>query len=346
MEKFDVIIVGAGPSGLKAAEVLGNAGKKVLLLEKNSKIGPKVCAGGLTRKSKEYLNIPDSLIEKSFSSIIFQTSHFRTKIDLKENYIFLISREKLGQWQLTKINSQNVIVRENCHVTKIENNFLIINDQEKVGYRYLIGADGSASIVRRYLGLPTKFYGVAIQYLIPQNNHAEIEIHFDSKKFSSWYAWIFPRSNYASIGYGHPAKNLIPWGINTLKLKRNFEIWAEKNKLSLENVALESFPINCDYRGYKFGNIFLTGDAAGLASGFTGEGIYQALVSGEEVANTILNKNFKAKLIKKCRRERNIHHLMLVLVYLTGPFRNIIFDLIALSVKINFLGRTLLRILS
>ena len=32
MEKFDVIIVGAGPSGLKAAEVLGNAGKKVFPL--------------------------------------------------------------------------------------------------------------------------------------------------------------------------------------------------------------------------------------------------------------------------------------------------------------------------
>ena len=346
MQTFDVIIIGAGPAGLKAAEVLGNAGKKVLLLEKNSKIGPKVCAGGLTRKSKEYLNIPDSLIEKSFSSIIFRTSHFRTKIDLKENYIFLISREKLGQWQLTKINSQNVIVRENCYVTKIEKDFLIINNQEKVGYQYLIGADGSASIVRRYLKLPTKFYGVAIQYLIPQNNHNKLEIHFDSKKFGSWYAWIFPRPNYVSIGYGHPAKNLIPWGIDTLKLKNNFEIWAKKNKLDLKDVALESFPINCDYRGYKFGNIFLTGDAAGLASGFTGEGIYQALVSGEEAANTILNKNYTPKLIKKCRRERNLHHFMLVLVYIAGPLRNIIFNLITLSVKIKFLGRTLIRILS
>jgi flavin-dependent dehydrogenase len=34
MEKFDVIIVGAGPGGLKCAEVLSKSDKKVLLLEK------------------------------------------------------------------------------------------------------------------------------------------------------------------------------------------------------------------------------------------------------------------------------------------------------------------------
>jgi flavin-dependent dehydrogenase len=32
MEKFDVIIVGAGPAGLKCAETLGNSSLRVLLL--------------------------------------------------------------------------------------------------------------------------------------------------------------------------------------------------------------------------------------------------------------------------------------------------------------------------
>ncbi len=39
MEKHDVVIVGAGPAGLRAAEVLARAGKDVLVLEKNDVVG-------------------------------------------------------------------------------------------------------------------------------------------------------------------------------------------------------------------------------------------------------------------------------------------------------------------
>ena len=39
MENYDVIIVGGGPAGLKCAEVLGTAKKRVLLLEKKAVFG-------------------------------------------------------------------------------------------------------------------------------------------------------------------------------------------------------------------------------------------------------------------------------------------------------------------
>lgn len=55
MEYFDVIIIGAGPAGLKCAETLGNSKLKVLLLEKNSKIGPKTCGGLMTTIGIKYL---------------------------------------------------------------------------------------------------------------------------------------------------------------------------------------------------------------------------------------------------------------------------------------------------
>jgi len=43
---FDVIIIGAGASGLVSAIVAGRRGKKVLLLEKNKKVGKKLLATG------------------------------------------------------------------------------------------------------------------------------------------------------------------------------------------------------------------------------------------------------------------------------------------------------------
>ena len=346
MQIFDVIIAGAGPAGLRAAEILGNAGKKVLLLEKNERIGPKICAGGLTRKSREYLGLPDNLIEKSFSSIIFRSPHFKTKIRLEKDYFFLVDREKLGQWQLAKINRQNVTVRTKARVTKIMEDSLIINNGEKTGYKYLIGADGSASIVRRYLKVPTKIYGVAIQYLVPQNKFEDLELHFDSVLFSCWYAWIFPRHDYVSVGYGHPSKSHNLKKIDPVKIRGGFSYWARKNNICLDNIALQSFPINCDFRGYKFKNIFLAGDAAGLASGFTGEGIYQALVSGEEIARIILEKNYQPRLIKEALQERDWHHLLLRIVYYSGPLRNFVFDLVAIGVRIRLLGHILVRILS
>ncbi|HIM94849.1 MAG TPA: FAD-dependent oxidoreductase, partial [Campylobacterales bacterium] len=43
---YDVIIIGAGASGLVCAIVSARRGKKVLILEKNNKVGKKLLATG------------------------------------------------------------------------------------------------------------------------------------------------------------------------------------------------------------------------------------------------------------------------------------------------------------
>ena len=45
-EKFDVIVVGGGASGMMAAGQAASRGKKVLLLEKNSRLGEKLRISG------------------------------------------------------------------------------------------------------------------------------------------------------------------------------------------------------------------------------------------------------------------------------------------------------------
>ena len=340
MPKYNTIIIGAGPAGLNAARLLGEAGKSVLLLEKNPTIGPKICAGGLTRKSIQYLNLPEEIIDYKYSEIFFNSPHFRSRIDFGETFFYTVDRQKLGQWQLQKLG-KNVTVRTSAHVGKIEKNHITVNGQEKIRFEFLIGADGSNSIVRRYLGKKTRLAGVAIQYKLPLGNFPDFEIFLDSKAFGAWYAWIFPHKDHISIGYGYPQKIFSP-----LKTQRKFEAWAHEKKINLKNAEREAFLINCDYRGWKFGNVFLAGDAAGLADSFTGEGIYQALVSGEEIAKTILNPKHKAKKIHNILFEKRLHEAMLVIVILFYPIRNLLFDFITWAVGKKIIGRTLIRILT
>jgi flavin-dependent dehydrogenase len=56
---------------------------------------------------------------------------------------------------------------------------------------------------------------------------------------------------------------------------------------------------NADFRGWKFGNIFLVGDAAGLLNPVTTEGIYYAVKSGEGVAKFIRGNPDGKKIMDK-----------------------------------------------
>jgi geranylgeranyl reductase len=282
MAKYDVVIVGAGPAGLKAAELLAKNNKKVLVLEKNKVVGPKVCAAGITTKDLKY--IPKDILERKFDSVVF-VSKKRKKV---KHLLFTTKRETLGKYQLKIAKKAGAIIKTNSLVKKIKKNS-IIADKEYY-FDYLIGADGSDSVVRRHLKLKTEQIALAIQYKI-KKHYKDIEFHFDTKKYGPWYAWIFPHKDFTSIGTGATINN-------TKNLRKKLDDFAKKNNFNIKNAKFEAALINADYQGYKFDNIFLAGDAAGLANPITGEGIYQALASGEEVARKILDINYNCKKIK------------------------------------------------
>src|SRR5678815_4220532 len=49
--EFDLLIIGAGPAGSFAAELLANAGAKVALFDGRPEGEPKACGGGVTAKA-------------------------------------------------------------------------------------------------------------------------------------------------------------------------------------------------------------------------------------------------------------------------------------------------------
>ncbi len=95
-------------------------------------------------------------------------------------------------------------------------------------------------------------------------------------------------------------------------------------KIDPGDARLESYPIAYDYRGVKFGNIFLVGEAAGLASGLTGEGIYQSLVSGLEVANMIMDPKHKADKLDKVLKYNHVLERVMAVFRWAGPLRGML----------------------
>lgn len=322
MNQYDVIIIGAGPAGLKCAEVLGSSDKKILLLEKNHEIGPKICAGGLTFKSIEKLNLDSKIIDKEHDEVILHSPLAKNVVKKDYTIASMVDRKVLGQWLLKKI-SHKVEIRLNAQVTEISKDFVIVNNEEKVYYKYLVGADGSLSVVRRYLGLITSKFGVAVQYIIPTDKYKSLEVFFSSKYFNFTCGWIFPHKNFVSIGCGCD-----PHFTSVKKMVDNFNFWLKKKNIDVTNAEFQSFMINCDYQGYKFDNIFLVGDAAGFASYLSGEGIYEAIVSGEEVAKEILSPNYVSRDMEKLVLKKKRQDRLTNLLKYSGVLRNFIFEII------------------
>ena len=120
-----------------------------------------------------------------------------------------------------------------------------------------------------------------------------MEWHLLSKYFYNGYGWIFPHKTTISIGAYIPQKT-----ITIAQLNKSLIEWGKTQGYDLSFYRCTAGYINYDYRGHQFDNFFLIGDAAGLASALTGEGIFPAIVSGQSVANIIAGKNSLQRMDK------------------------------------------------
>lgn len=320
VKQYDVIIIGGGPAGLQCALELSRSDLRILLLEKAMDFGDKLCAGGLTAKGLQLLSLPQHLLQQSLKHVILHSRKRSVHTRTSNPFLYTVNRMELGTWQRSLIKGSDVEVRTGSQVTKIGHGNVILKGGESIGFRYLVGADGYASIVRRHLGLKVKKRLIGYQYTIPLTTVKPVlELFMDARRFDVWYAWCFPHRTSIAVGCCCD-----PGKVDHLKIRSRFKEWLKEKSIDPGTAVLQSYPIGCDYQGYHFDNIFLAGEAAGLASWFTGEGIYQSLVSGQEIARLIIDPHYEPVMLRQALKYNRVLERIMKLFLIAGPLKGLL----------------------
>jgi flavin-dependent dehydrogenase len=156
--------------------------------------------------------------------------------------------------------------------------------------RFLIGADGANSLVRRRLHqpFPPSHWSLATGVFAAGATSGEIVVRFVQRP--PGYIWSFPRPDHLAIGICAPADRAA-----ATELRDHLERWlagqdiARGCALAPYSWPIPSLPARAWADGVPAGDRWLlAGDAAGLVDPLTREGIYHALRSGELASRALL----------------------------------------------------------
>jgi flavin-dependent dehydrogenase len=305
MESVEHLIVGAGPAGLRAGQVLAEHGREVLVAEKRPEIGPKTCAGGLTPKTVALLRalgLPTDAGLARVGRIAFGTTE-PVELDTELTRVVTLSRRELGCHQARWARGAGAEVRAACAVRELDlPRRMAMVDGKRLRWRHLIGADGSDSAVRRTLGLPHARGCFAAEYNVSGVRLEPLHVECDPA-LAGGYFWVFPHQDYTSIGAVAEKHTVRPADLRAYVDDRLARLGLSQHEAPFEGATLE-----IEFRGLHFpGDVHLAGDAAGVPSCLTAEGIYSALLTGEEVAREILDPHYRSARISRWLRVKRRH---------------------------------------
>ncbi|MBN2380450.1 NAD(P)/FAD-dependent oxidoreductase [candidate division WOR-3 bacterium] len=293
---WDVVVVGGGPAGSRAAEVIAREGFSVIVLDKKKVIGePNHCGEGISAHCLNEIGVetaqPWIVRQVKGARLIFPN---RTTIYFTQKG-YCIDRPCFDRFLSARARANGAVIKTSAQVKRIipERSRWIIKAQTPEGprdfsSRYLIGAGGALCPVAGYLGerpmiLPSFQYKFAAKGTPQELDDSYLQFHHH-EDFRGGYAWVFHRGKEISVGAG-----------TTTDLRIRLERFCIRLGLDPgKRIKVEGGPIAFLSRPLRitFPKVLLCGDAGGFIYPLTKGGVHGAVWSGR-IAGEVIVKALK-----------------------------------------------------
>jgi geranylgeranyl reductase family protein len=363
-----VLIVGAGPAGATAARTLARAGIPVRLLDRSIFPRNKPCGGGISLRvlrrfpylepalariathtvARLYLEGPDGK-----SALIESAGPAALMIRRLEFDALLVD---LAQQAGADVVGGVDIVRASMTGTGV---VLEARDGRRFEAPIVIAADGVHSVVARRLGLNRGWPARSVALDMMEETPRELLRDIDPstlwvsygfvpgrrapqagatrQSMPEGYAYIFPKRDHVNIGIGYVLDHFRrDVEIPPYTLQREFVDHLRTRGIVEGESVRRNFtpfiiPIGGPLEQPGRGRVLLAGDAGGFVNGFSAEGIYYAMVSGDLAARTIADTPASAlaslavRYRRACEREigTELRDSVLIQRYLFGDRRRV-----------------------
>lgn len=314
-KEYDVIVVGAGPSGTTAARFAALQGVSVLVLEKDRDVGyPVRCGEAVSKEGIEPFIAPDSkwIASRINSFVLVAPDETEVKINFSrtgyilERKIFDYELGKLatkaGAQILTKAYVYDLLWNDGkISGVKFEHN----GEKYEVRAKIVIGADGVESRIGRFAGIKTATkisdMECCVQFTVSNISvdPNSCYFYFGQKYSPGGYLWIFPKgSDSANVGLGiggDKAKFRSPISYMNSFIEKKFPFVSKLTMIS------GGVPCSFTLKEILKDNLMLVGDAARQVNPLSGGGIVSGMIGGSiagEIAGKAIREN-NFKLINK-----------------------------------------------
>jgi len=303
-QRYDVIVVGAGPIGSYTASQLAQAGFKVALLEQNEQAGEKVvCAGIIGVEAFRRFRLPQKAVLSPVTSLTFHSpGGLSLRYAPEKPFACLTDRSLLEEEMLRQAREAGTDIHlgKKVHQIKVRDDLVEVKingrhtpdsqvktELQTVQAQVIILATGVDYQFHSGLGLgyPT-FFLQGAQTEVRSIEGGKVEIHLGNHLPPGSFAWIIPSSNqHSRIGLLSPGNARA-----TLKrfLKEHLDgLFSPESDPILQRRTAQGFVGRIASH-----RVLAVGEAAGQIKATSGGGVFYGLL-GSRILVQVLKDAFK-----------------------------------------------------